>query len=94
MKRMIIAGLAAIVLSAGLSACKEEAHQLKSEESIVAEAGARDYADRSQSKFIGCSGQDSPPVDGYVTCSIAALAAPHAETELVCGYKGRGCKRK
>lgn len=76
-----------------LSACGP--YQLSAEERQTAELGARDHADRTQSDYVGCSGQDSDK-DGYVTCSTKARAAPHAESEILCSYKSgsRGCKRK
>lgn len=92
MKHALIA--LALVPALLLGACKEEAYPLTSQESDNAMNGARDFADRQNARYVGCSGQDSPPVDGYVTCTIAGIQAPHTETELVCGYKSRGCKRK
>ena len=76
-----------------LAACGP--YQLDAAERQTAELGARDHADRSQSDYVGCSGQDSDK-DGYVTCETRARAAGHASTEILCSYKAgsRGCKRK
>lgn len=90
MKRtMMIAG--ALVLALGLAACGP--YQLSAEERQTAELGARDRADRSQADYVGCSGQDSDK-DGYVTCSTKSRIAPHAESEMLCSYRSRGCKAK
>lgn len=76
-----------------LAACGP--YQLSAEERQTAELGARDHADRTQSDWVGCSGQDSDK-DGYVTCSTKSRTGAHAESEILCSYKSgsRGCKRK
>ena len=90
MKRTTLAVLA-LVLTSSLAACGP--YQLSEQERSVTELGAREIADRSQADFVGCSGQDSDK-DGYVTCTIKDRVSPHAEHELLCAYKSRGCKRK
>ena len=82
MKRILT--LAAVL---SLAACGP--HQLTENERTTAELGAREIADRSQSDFVGCSGQDSEK-DGYVTCTIKDRAAPRAEHEVACAYASRG----
>lgn len=88
MKRIL--ALAAVL---SLAACGP--YQLSAEERQTAELGARDHADRTQSDWVGCSGQDSDK-DGYVTCSTKSRNGVHAESEILCSYKAgsRGCKRK
>lgn len=83
--------LAAVALTAPLAACGP--YQLSDAERMNAELGARDYADRAASDFVSVSGQDSDK-DGYVTATIRARASGHAEAEILCAYKTRGCKRK
>jgi len=74
-----------------LAACE---HDLSPQEQQTAELGARAFADRSASSYVGCSGRDSDS-DGYVTCSIKANAPPSTVTEVLCAYKGQpGCKSK
>lgn len=90
-RTLIFAAITA--LAAPLAACGP--YQLTDAERMTAELGARDYADRTQSDYVGCSGQDSEP-DGYVTCSVKGRAAPQSQQEIACSYKAgsRGCKRK
>jgi hypothetical protein len=65
-------------------------YALDGEESLKAEAGARDFAERSGGKFISCSGQDSDN-DGYVTCTVQVDTG---SKDITCAYKTRGCKGK
>ncbi|MCP4409695.1 MAG: hypothetical protein GY807_18500 [Gammaproteobacteria bacterium] len=73
-----------------LTSCSGGPYALNEEEALKAEAGARDFAERSGGKYISCSGQDSEK-DGYVTCSVDADAGPK---DIACAYKSRGCKSK
>ncbi len=73
-----------------LSACSGGPYALNEEESLKAEAGARDFAERSGGKYISCSGQDSDK-DGYVTCTVKV---DDGTKDVTCGYKSRGCKSK
>jgi len=76
-----------------LAAC-ERTHDLSPQEQQTAELGARGFADRAASTYVGCSGRDSDN-DGYVTCSIMANAPPRATSEILCSYRGTpGCKSK
>jgi hypothetical protein len=65
-------------------------YSLSEEETLKAEAGARDFAERAGGKFISCSGQDTEK-DGYVTCTVQGDTGPQ---EIACAYKTRGCKLK
>ena len=65
-------------------------YALSEEETLKAEAGARDFAERSGGKFISCSGQDSEK-DGYVTCMVQVDTS---SKDIACAYKTRGCKTK
>lgn len=76
-----------------LAACSGGPYVLNEEETLKAEAGARDFAERSGGKYISCSGQDSDK-DGYVTCTIQADADKKSTTDITCAYKTRGCKSK
>lgn len=93
MKRTILAGLAAIALSAGLVACKEQAHTLTADEVTRANAGAKDLAYNAGDTFLSCNGTDSPPIDDHTTCTIKEKATGRLY-ELQCSYKAQGCKRK
>ena len=73
-----------------LNACGGGPYALNEEEALKAEAGARDFAERSGGKFISCSGQDSEQ-DGYVTCTVQLDTTMQ---DIVCAYKARGCKTK
>ena len=73
-----------------LTACSGGPYALNEEESLKAEAGARDFAERSGGKFISCSGQDSEK-DGYVTCTVQV---DDGTKDIACAYKTRGCKSK
>ncbi|MEN8132539.1 MAG: hypothetical protein ABFS45_20625 [Pseudomonadota bacterium] len=73
-----------------LTSCGGGPYALNEEESLKAEAGARDFAERSGGKFISCSGQDSEK-DGYVTCTVEADSG---SKDIACAYKTRGCKSK
>jgi hypothetical protein len=73
-----------------LNACGGGPYALNEEEALKAEAGARDFAERSGGKFISCSGQDSEQ-DGYVTCSVQVDTRMQ---DITCAYKSRGCKSK
>jgi hypothetical protein len=87
--KKILLGLSVLLLSA----CGGP-YNLDSDESTTAELGARDYADKSQADFLGCSGIDSEP-DGYVTCEIRDRQTRISQ-KLTCSYrnKARGCKSK
>ena len=69
-------------------------YSLNDNEKTTAELGARDYADRSGSDFLACSGIDSEP-DGYVTCEIRDRNT-HEKQKLSCSYRNnaKGCKSK
>ena len=82
--------LCAVTFGCALSACSGGPYALNEEETLKAEAGARDFAERSGGKFISCSGQDSER-DGYVTCT---LQVNKQSKDIACAYKTRGCKSK
>ena len=91
-----ISAISVAILAIFLASCG--AYQLSANESLLAEAGARDYAERSNAKFISCSGTDSDG-DTYVTCTInesavGTQATPAQDSSLLCSYKSRGCKKK
>ncbi len=73
-----------------LTSCGGGPYALNEEETLKAEAGARDFAERSGGKFISCSGQDSEK-DGYVTCTVQV---EDSSKDISCAYKTRGCKGK
>lgn len=73
-----------------LASCGGGPYALNETETLKAEAGARDFAERSGGKFISCSGQDSES-DGYVTCTVQTDAG---SKDIACAYKTRGCKSK
>jgi hypothetical protein len=79
-----------MVFGFALTACSGGPYVLNEDESLKAEAGARDYAERSGGKYISCSGQDSDK-DGYVTCTVKVDAGTQ---DIACAYKTRGCKSK
>ncbi len=83
--KMIICG---VVCGIVITACGK--HDLTSDESLRAETGARDFAERATGKFISCSGEDSDR-DGYVTCTIEVNKTMQ---DIACAYKTRGCKKK
>jgi hypothetical protein len=80
----------AMVFGFALTSCSGGTYALNEEESLKAEAGARDFAERSGGKFISCSGQDSEK-DGYVTCTVQV---DKGSNDIACAYKTRGCKSK
>jgi hypothetical protein len=80
----------AIAFGLTLTSCGGGPYALNEEESLKAEAGARDFAERSGGKFISCSGQDSES-DGYVTCTVKEDTGTK---DITCAYKTRGCKGK
>lgn len=80
----------AMALGFAFTACGGGPYALNEEESLKAEAGARDFAERSGGKFISCSGQDSDK-DGYVTCTVQV---DDRSNDIACAYKARGCKGK
>jgi hypothetical protein len=82
--------ICAMAISFALTSCGGGPYALNEEESLKAEAGARDFAERSGGKFISCSGQDSEK-DGYVTCTVQLDT--HSK-DIACAYKTRGCKSK
>ena len=82
--------ICAIAFGFALTSCGGSPYALNEEESLKAEAGARDFAERSGGKFISCSGQDSEK-DGYVTCTVQVEAQ---SKDINCAYKTRGCKGK
>lgn len=84
--KSIICGMA---LGFALASCSGP-YALNEEEMLKAEAGARDFAERSGGKYISCSGQDSDK-DGYVTCIVRL---DNSSQEITCAYKARGCKIK
>jgi hypothetical protein len=92
--KKLFTGAALAVAMLSLASCG--AYTLNSSEQLLAEAGARDYAERTDGKFVTCSGQDSDG-DQYVTCSVETKATstnPKGQDDLLCSYKSRGCKRK
>ncbi len=90
MKRVFGFGIAIIALST-IAACGGP-YSLNSTEQAMAENGARQWAERTQAKFVGCSGQDSDN-DNYVSCTVQN--AQNVQEEVLCAYKGTvGCKRK
>ena len=82
--------LCTMAFGIALVACSGGPYALNEEESLKAEAGARDFAERSGGKFISCSGQDSER-DGYVTCTVEVDSTTK---NIACTYKTRGCKSK
>lgn len=80
----------AMVFGFALTSCGGGPYALNEEESLKAEAGARDFAERSGGKFISCSGQDSDK-DGYVTCTVQV---DDRSQDIACAYQARGCKAK
>ena len=83
-------GICAIAFGFALTSCGGSPYALNEEESLKAEAGARDFAERSGGKFISCSGQDSEK-DGYVSCTVQV---DEGSKDIACAYKTRGCKSK
>jgi hypothetical protein len=82
--------ICAAVFGIVLNACGGHSHPLNEDEAMKAEAGARDFAERSGGKFISCSGEDSDK-DGYVTCTVKVDSGTQ---DILCSYKSRGCKSK
>jgi hypothetical protein len=82
--------ICAMAFCFALTSCGGGPYALNEEESLKAEAGARDFAERSGGKFISCSGQDSEK-DGYVTCTVQVGTR---SKDIACAYKARGCKSK
>jgi hypothetical protein len=82
--------ICAMAFGVALISCSSGPYALNEEESLKAEAGARDFAERSGGKFISCSGQDSAK-DGYVTCTVQIDTRSQ---DIACAYKTRGCKSK
>ena len=82
--------IAAILSSLALCGCGGP-RSLSSNEHRGAENAARDFAERTNGKFISCSSQDSQNV-GYTTCSITD--ASQKIVELRCTYQAdaTGCK--
>ena len=79
----------AMAIGFALTACSGGPYALNEEESLKAEAGARDFAERSGGKFISCSGQDSE-TDGYVTCTVQV---DEGSKDIACAYKTRGVQK-
>ena len=87
-------GLAfAAVCMVGLTACKEDPHNLNSEEMMRATTGGESYATKAGDTFLGCSGTDSPPVDDYTSCTVKPKGGG-ATYGIQCSYKSVGCKPK
>lgn len=91
MKRNLFLGAAlALVLSAGLTACKEDPHTLSTDELSRANIGGEKWAIRSGETFLSCNGTDSPPKDDHTSCTIKPKqGVPYI---IQCSYKSEGCK--
>lgn len=79
-----------VILPLALVAC-DSSYDLNETERGQTELGAREFAEKTNGKFVSCSGKDSDG-DEYVTCTVTDPAG--ATKELLCGFKARGCKGK
>jgi len=79
-----------ILLPLALAAC-DNSYDLTEQERAQTELGAREFAEKTNGKFVSCSGKDSDG-DDYVTCTVTDPAG--TTKELLCGFKSRGCKGK
>ncbi|MBB3317527.1 hypothetical protein FHT77_003416 [Rhizobium sp. BK181] len=68
-----------------------EPYTLTSAESKIAELGATNFAQASNSSFISCSNLCTSD-DHHVACTIADKAG--ARSEVQCSYKSEGCKKQ